>query len=101
MPRLPFSLLRYDAELAVAPEWIASSPKSIRRLGFSPHQDLRDTAVTWPARPGCTIPQIFSITGHSEVSATCVLRHYLLHHRELADQAIAKVVAWYEGQENG
>ena len=27
-------------------------------------RDLRDTAVTWLARAGCTVPEIRSITGH-------------------------------------
>lgn len=58
-------------------------------------RDLRDTAVTWLARAGCTIPEICSITGHSLASATTILKHYLADHPELADSAIAKMIAWY------
>lgn len=59
-------------------------------------QDLRDTAVTWLGRAGCTVPEIASITGHSFVSIHQVLRHYLATHPEMADDAINKLVAWIE-----
>jgi integrase len=62
-------------------------------------QDLRDTAVTWLARAGCTVPEISAITGHSAQSATKVQRHYLASHPELADNAIRKMVPWFDGQE--
>ncbi len=62
-------------------------------------QDLRDTAVTWLARAGCTIPEIASITGHEMATVTAILKHYLAMHEELADNAIAKAVAWYGGQQ--
>ncbi|MER9622649.1 hypothetical protein NKI98_14615 [Mesorhizobium sp. M0222] len=58
--------------------------------------DLRDTAVTWLALAGCTIPEICAITGHSLSSATRVLKHYLAVHPEMADAAIKKMVSWYE-----
>jgi Holliday junction resolvase-like predicted endonuclease len=61
-------------------------------------QDLRDTAVTWLARAGCTMMEIAQITGHSLQSIQQTLRHYLSSHPEIADHAIAKLVAWYEGQ---
>jgi integrase len=61
-------------------------------------QDLRDTAVTWLARAGCTHMEIAQITGHSMQSIQTILKHYLAHHREIADNAIAKLVAWYDGQ---
>jgi integrase len=61
-------------------------------------QDLRDTAVTWLARAGCTIPEICAITGHSLQSATMVLKHYLAMDASLADAGIAKLVTWHEGQ---
>jgi integrase len=59
-------------------------------------QDLRDTAVTWLALAGCTIPQIGSITGHSPKTIEQVLKHYLGMHPELARSAIARLVAWYD-----
>lgn len=58
-------------------------------------QDLRDTAVTWLALAECTIPEIAAVTGHSLQSITSVLEHYLARHPELADHAIAKLVAWH------
>ncbi|MGE0212277.1 MAG: hypothetical protein AB7S41_11330 [Parvibaculaceae bacterium] len=61
-------------------------------------RDLRDTAVTWLARAGCTIPEICAITGHSEKSAYTILKHYLARHPEMADHAIAKMVAWLEAK---
>ena len=61
-------------------------------------QDLRDTAVTWLALAGCTIPQIASITGHSLKTIETVLKHYLGMHPELARTAIGKLVAWHENQ---
>lgn len=61
-------------------------------------QDLRDTAVTWLARAGCTIPEICAITGHSLQSATMVLKHYLAMDASMADAGIAKLVTWHEGQ---
>jgi hypothetical protein len=42
-------------------------------------QDLRDTAVTWLALAGCTIPEIATITGHSLATVTAILdKHYLV-----------------------
>ncbi|RWI96068.1 hypothetical protein [Mesorhizobium sp.] len=58
--------------------------------------DLRDTAVTWLALAGSTVPEICAITGHSLASATRVLRHYLAVHPEMADSAIRKMVEWYD-----
>jgi hypothetical protein len=58
--------------------------------------DLRDTAVTWMALAGATIPQIISVTGHTAESATRILKHYLARHPEMADEAIRKMIAWYD-----
>lgn len=77
--------------------------KSSNALGLAPcpslagfrDQDWRDTAVTWLARAGATIPEICAVTGHSLESATSILKHYLARHPELADSAIAKMTAWY------
>jgi hypothetical protein len=60
-------------------------------------QDLRDTAVTWMARAGATVPEICAVSGHSLQSSTRVLTHYLAMHPELADSAISKMAAWYIG----
>lgn len=64
-------------------------------------QDLRDTAVTWLARAGCTIPQIRSITGHNEATITAVLRHYLAVDAAMAGEAISRLVAYLEKQGGG
>lgn len=61
-------------------------------------QDLRDTAVTWLARAGCSIQHIASITGHELGSVQSVLKHYLGLHPELARTAIGKLVEWMDGQ---
>lgn len=58
--------------------------------------NLRDTAVTWLALAGCSVPEICAITGHSLQSATQILRHYLALHPDMADTAIQKMVSWYE-----
>lgn len=61
-------------------------------------QDLRDTAVTWLARAGCTVPEICSITGHSQQSAYQILKHYLAIDRHLANSAIDKMVTYLEAE---
>ena len=58
------------------------------------YQDLRDTAVTWLARAGCTMAEICAITGHSPKSVQTIIDHYLGAMRELADAAIDKLIAW-------
>jgi hypothetical protein len=59
-------------------------------------QDLRDTAVTWMALAGATIPEIISVTGHTAQSANTILKHYLAQHPEMADAAIGKMIAWFD-----
>ena len=58
--------------------------------------DLRDTAVTWLARAGCTLAQIASITGHSLQSVTTIMKHYLELGEPLAREARDKLVAWMD-----
>lgn len=58
--------------------------------------DLRDTAVTWYARAGCTVPEIASITGHAMASIYSILKHYLALDAELADNAVNKLVDYME-----
>jgi integrase len=58
--------------------------------------DLRGTAVTRLALSGCTVPEIAAITGHSPRDVESILEaHYLGGRVELAEQAIAKLVAKY------
>lgn len=61
-------------------------------------RDLRDTAVTWYARAGSSIPEIASITGHSLRSIHSILKHYLALDEHLADSAVAKLVKWMDEQ---
>ncbi len=61
-------------------------------------QDLRDTAVTWLVRAGCDIFEVASITGHDLATVHQILKHYLADHPERADNAIAKMVKWFEQQ---
>lgn len=64
-------------------------------------EDFRDTAVTWLALGGATIPEICSVTGHSLEAANSVLKHYLALNADMADSAIEKMVAWYENSRKG
>ncbi|MAU21064.1 MAG: hypothetical protein CMH13_11090 [Martelella sp.] len=69
--------------------------KTMRSCATLRDQDLRDTAVTWLFRAGCTIGEICAITGHSLQTATQILEHYFARHPELADSAIDKVELWW------
>lgn len=95
VPRQPFKADHYKHVFAAIRDAAAASMPSV--LGVH-DQDLRDTAVTWLARAGCTIPEICAITGHSAASAHSVLKHYLASHPEMADNAIKKMIGWYDGQ---
>jgi hypothetical protein len=59
-------------------------------------QDLRDTAVTWLARAGSTLPEIAAVTGHSLTSIHNIMKHYLAITPELGDVAVDKLAAWME-----
>jgi hypothetical protein len=59
-------------------------------------QDLRDTAVTWLARAGCTLLEICAISGHSVASVQTIIKHYLGDQACLADAGIDKLVAWLQ-----
>ena len=73
--------------------WIVEPTPSLD--GFR-DQDLRDTAVTWLARAGCSIPEIRSITGHDEESIFKILKHYLAVDAEIARHAIGKLTGYLE-----
>ncbi|MBX3580108.1 MAG: hypothetical protein KF723_23135 [Rhizobiaceae bacterium] len=74
--------------------WLVAPCPSVADLR---DQDLRDTSVTWMALAGVTIPEIISVTGHTPESATRILKHYLAQHPAMADSAIGKMIAWYDG----
>lgn len=73
---------------------VSAGREAAKAMLLKRDQDLRDTAVTWLARAGCTAPEIASITGHSLVTVHAVLRRYLVLHPEMSDAAIWKLVAW-------
>lgn len=77
-------------------EWLLQPMPS---LADARDQDLRDTAVTWLARAGSTIPEIGAVTGHSHETIHSILKHYLVQHPEMADHALQKALVWYEGQD--
>jgi integrase len=56
--------------------------------------DLRDTAVTWLHRAGCDIPEIASVTGHSEKTVYTILKHYLVIDESTNDRAMTKLADW-------
>jgi integrase len=54
--------------------------------------DTRGTAVLRLAQAGCSIPEIYAITGHDPKSAEAILaKHYLSRDRTLAESAVAKL----------
>lgn len=59
-------------------------------------QDLRDTAITWLGKAGCTIPEICSYSGHKMATAAAILAHYLELSEPMAREAAAKQAAWLE-----
>lgn len=83
------------------PVWLLRPCPSLRfqldgEWTYKRDQDLRDTAVTWLARAGCTMAEICAITGHSPRSVQTIIEHYLGAARELADSGIDKLTAWFE-----
>jgi integrase len=71
-------------------DWVEAFEASgiVERLHF---HDLRGTAVTMLAEAGCTVPEIATITGHSQAHAQKILDRYLARTRTLAHSAIAKL----------
>lgn len=70
----------------------AAAAKTCPSIADKRWSDLRDTAITWLALAGCTIPEIATITGHSLQTVTTVLdKHYLVRDDALGDSAMAKL----------
>lgn len=90
----PYAAKRYREDFRAVRDRAAKTCPSLATFHDS---DLRDTAVVWMALAGATIPEIVSVTGHTLESATRILKHYLARHPEMADSAIRKMIAWYEG----
>lgn len=89
----PFQKRHYNTIYTDVRAAAAVTLKSIADLN---DQDLRDTAVTWLAMAGATIPEICSITGHTFGSANEILKHYLALHPEMADSGLSKMIVWHE-----
>lgn len=87
---------RYRARLETPPNEPIWLVRPMPSLADFRDQDLRDTAVTWMGLAGLTIPEICSITGHSEKSAYDIMKHYLALHPEMAEAGMAKLIRWYE-----
>lgn len=62
-------------------------------------QDLRDTAASWAALAGCDRFEIAGLTGHAFGQSDRVLRHYVAVPPEFGRRAIAKMEAWFAGQQ--
>lgn len=92
---VPFTERHYNRKLEAVKAVAARSVPSVADLR---DQDFRDTAVTWLARAGVDIPGICAITGHQLASATRILRHYIDMTGDMADTAIDRMVAWYDGR---
>jgi hypothetical protein len=95
-PRQRWQPFRGQHYTHVFAEIRAAAAKACPTLADFHEADLRDTAVTWMALAGAEIPEIISVTGHSPQSATQILKHYLATHPEMADEAMRKMVAWYD-----
>jgi hypothetical protein len=57
-------------------------------------QDLRDTGVTRLAMADNDAAHIAAVTGHSLVSITAIMKHYLALSRAMADAATDRLEAW-------
>ncbi len=88
----------FAAVRATAVKGIEGKLKPMASLEDFRDQDLRDTAVTWLANAGCTIPEICAITGHAPEHATRIMKHYLARNTEQADSAIGKLIRWMDGK---
>lgn len=76
----------------------AEAARAVPSVATFNDQDCRDTAVTWLAQAGCTVPQIRAITGHAEQSVYAILKHYLATDRAMASTAIGRLVAYLDEQ---
>jgi integrase len=70
--------------------------KEMASLGDFRFQDLRDTSVTWLHRSGCDIPEIRSVTGHSDKTVYTILKHYLALDEATNDRAMTKLGAYLD-----
>lgn len=80
----PWSLDGYKTSFAKA--------KAAAGIKGRTFHDTRGTAVLRLARAGCSIPEIYSITGHDPKSAEAILaKHYLSRDSALAISAVEKL----------
>lgn len=95
-PFVPDFYRRHFAEIRQFLSW----RPGCAAMGDFYEMDLRDTAVTWMALGGATLPEIVAVTGHSLQSASIILEHYLARTPELADSAIDKMTDWFESSQD-
>jgi integrase len=86
----PFTFRHVFADIRAATSKVCPS------ISDATYQDTRDTALTRLAEAGCTIPEICAVSGHSEQGALQVLKHYLALNSDMADSAVAKLLAHQE-----
>jgi integrase len=60
--------------------------------------DLRDTAITWLANAGATVPEIAAVSGHSIETVHSILKHYLEANESQANNALDKLQVWIDEQ---
>ena len=72
-------------------ETAAGEEPSVEDFWF---MDLRDTAITWLANAGATVPEIAAVSGHSLNTINSILKHYLEANEAQADAALDKLQVW-------
>lgn len=77
---------------------IAAAAKHRPALKGLHDQDLRDTAVSWMTRAGCSQAEIMSVTGHGHAGKHEILGHYQFIDESVSDAAIAKLETWFEAE---
>lgn len=60
--------------------------------------DLRDTAITWLANAGATVPEIAALSGHSLGTVHNILKHYLDANEAQANAGLDKLQIWIDEQ---
>lgn len=77
---------------------LAEAVRTMPGLAGFRDQDLRDTAISWMARAGCTEAEIMAVSGHNHAGKTYVLGHYMDIDHDLADAAIKKLDRWFAAE---
>jgi len=72
--------------------------KTLPKLKGFRDQDLRDTAISWMGKSGCTDFEVMAVSGHTHSKETKVLGHYMSIDHEFADAAIKKLDRWFAAE---